>query len=69
MKPTMTHDLVLDALMMALWCRKRGQDVIVHSDQGCQFTSSDWQSLSPLPGRIPFLLVREVLAEHRVRAT
>jgi putative transposase len=42
--PTMTSDLVLQALMAAAWRRKPGPGVMVHSDQGCQFTSSDWQS-------------------------
>lgn len=43
MKPTMARDLVIDALMMALWRRKPSQDVIVHSDQGSQYGSDDWQ--------------------------
>jgi putative transposase len=33
---------VLDALLMALW-RPRPKPVMVHSDQGCQFTGHDWQ--------------------------
>lgn len=41
---TMTSDLVLQALVAAAWRRKPGPGVMVHSDQGCQFTSSDWQS-------------------------
>lgn len=41
---TMTTDLVLQALVAAVWRRKPGPGVLVHSDQGCQFTSSDWQS-------------------------
>ena len=36
-------DLVLDALLMALWRRRPGQAVMVHSDQGSQFTGHDWQ--------------------------
>ena len=42
--PTMTSDLVLQALVAAVWRRKPGPGVMVHSDQGSQFTSSDWQS-------------------------
>ncbi|MDM4772955.1 IS3 family transposase [Solimonas sp. SE-A11] len=42
--PTMTSDLVLQALVAAVWRRKPRPGVLVHSDQGCQFTSSDWQS-------------------------
>jgi putative transposase len=41
---TMTSDLVLQALVAAVWRRKPGPGVMVHSDQGSQFTSSDWQS-------------------------
>ena len=41
---TMTTDLVLQALVAAVWRRKPGPGVLVHSDQGCQFTSGDWQS-------------------------
>ncbi|ALN83103.1 integrase core domain protein [Lysobacter antibioticus] len=43
MKPTMARELVIDALMMALWRRKPSEDVIVHSDQGSQYGSDDWQ--------------------------
>jgi len=42
--PTMTRDLVLQALLAAVWKRKPGHGVLVHSDQGSQFTSGDWQS-------------------------
>ncbi|GEM_PF-3389723 len=42
--PTMTSDLVLQALVAAAWRRKPGRGVMVYSDQGCQFTSSDRQS-------------------------
>ena len=44
MKSRMTKELVLDALLMALWRRNPKQQVIVHSDQGSQYTSYDWQS-------------------------
>jgi len=36
--------LALDALMMALWRRWPKQPVLVHSDQGCQFTGHEWQT-------------------------
>ncbi len=42
MKPTLTRELVLDALLMALWRRQPRQRVIVHSDQGSQYGSDDW---------------------------
>ena len=36
--------LVLDALLMALWRRQPHAPVMVHSDQGCQFTGHEWQA-------------------------
>ena len=36
-------DLVLSALLMAVWRRKPENTVIIHSDQGSQFTSQGWQ--------------------------
>jgi len=44
MKPRMYSDLAIDALLMAVWRRKPKQEVMIHSDQGSQFSSSDWQS-------------------------
>jgi putative transposase len=34
-------DVVLQALLMAVWRRKPKEKVLVHSDQGSQFTSMD----------------------------
>jgi putative transposase len=42
MQPTLARDLVLDALLMAVWRRKPKQPVIMHSDQGSQYGSNDW---------------------------
>jgi len=42
MQPTLARDLVLDALLMAVWRRKPKQPVIMHSDQGSQYGSDDW---------------------------
>jgi putative transposase len=39
----MTTDLALQALLMAIWRRKPAGRVMVHSDQGSQFTSREWQ--------------------------
>ena len=39
MKPSLARELILDALLMALWRRKPTQSVIVHSDQGSQYGS------------------------------
>jgi len=44
MHSRMQTDLVLNALLMALWRRKPKAKVIVHSDQGSQYTSHEWQS-------------------------
>jgi putative transposase len=42
MQPTLARDLVLDALLMAVWRRKPKELVIMHSDQGSQYGSDDW---------------------------
>ena len=44
MKPRMCSDLAIDALLMAVWRRKPKQEVMIHSDQGSQYSSSDWRS-------------------------
>lgn len=43
-QPRMTTDLVLQALLAAVWRRKPKTRVMIHSDQGSQFTSREWQS-------------------------
>ncbi len=42
MKSRITKELVLDALLMPIWRRSPSQKVLVHSDQGSQYTSHDW---------------------------
>ena len=42
MKPTMATEIVLDALLMAVWRRKPKHSIIIHSDQGSQFSSDDF---------------------------
>ena len=44
MQNRQTTDLVLQALLMAVWRRKPKGKVLIHSDQGSQFTSIDWAS-------------------------
>lgn len=44
MQSRQTTDVVLQALLMALWRRKPQNKVLIHSDQDCQFTSMDWAS-------------------------
>jgi len=43
-RPTQHTDLVLQALLAAVWRRKPKPGLLLHSDQGCQFTSEEWQS-------------------------
>lgn len=44
MNQCMATALVLDALLMAVWSRKPSERVLIHSDQGSQYTSGEWQS-------------------------
>lgn len=44
MQNRQTTDLVLQALLMCVWRRKPKSKVLIHSDQGSQFTSIDWNS-------------------------
>jgi putative transposase len=41
---TLHTDGVLQALLAAVWRRKPMPGLVVHSDQGVQYTSGDWQS-------------------------
>lgn len=43
MKATLSRELALDALLMAVWRRNPRQRVIVHSDQGSQYGSDDFK--------------------------
>jgi len=42
MQSRQTTDVVLQALLMAVWRRKPKTRVLIHSDQGSQFTSMGW---------------------------
>jgi putative transposase len=44
MRPSLHTDLVLAALLGAVWRRKPPPGLVLHSDQGCQYTSDEWQS-------------------------
>jgi putative transposase len=44
MQSRIKKELVLNALLMAVWRRKPSAKVTVHSDQGSQYTSYDWQA-------------------------
>ncbi|HHN6366879.1 TPA: IS3 family transposase [Escherichia coli] len=53
MKPTLSRELALDALMMAVWRRKPDGEVIVHSDQGSQYGSDNWQRFCRANNLVP----------------
>lgn len=50
MQSRITKELVLNALLMAVWRRNPKREVVVHSDQGSQYTSYDWQEFLKLHG-------------------
>ena len=43
MSPRQDRQLVVQAVLMALWQRPARAPVILHSDRGCQFTSEEYQ--------------------------
>jgi putative transposase len=45
MSTTMTAQMVMDALVMAIWRRGRPNALLHHSDQGSQYTSEQFQRL------------------------
>ena len=53
MKPALMRELVLDAMLMAVWRRRPKQPVIVHSDQGSQYGSDDAVRFCKDHGLIP----------------
>ena len=53
MKSTLAKEIVLDALLMAVWRRKPEQNVIIHSDQESQFSSDEWNRFCQTHGLIP----------------
>jgi len=55
MKPALARELALDALLTALTRRTPKAPVIVHSDQGSQYGSDDWQR---------FLSIAHPASEH-----
>ena len=42
MQSRQTTDLVVQAMLMAVWRRKSSKKVLIHSDQRSQLTSIDW---------------------------
>lgn len=41
-KPTLEQDLILDAVLMAVW-RRHPKKTLIHSDQGSQYSSNAWR--------------------------
>jgi putative transposase len=50
MSAQMTAQLVIDALLMAIWRRGKPIELLHHSDQGSQYTSEDFQRLLAAQG-------------------
>jgi putative transposase len=50
MHSRITKELALNALLMAVWRRNPAGKVTVHSDQGSQYTSHDWQEFLTIHG-------------------
>jgi len=44
MQSRIDRELVISALLMAIWRRQPEGKVLLYSDQGSQFTSDDWRS-------------------------
>jgi putative transposase len=44
MRSRIDGELAINALLMAVWRRNPSSPVIVHSDQGSQYSSHDWQA-------------------------
>jgi putative transposase len=53
MQPRIDRELALSALLMAVWRRRPANEVMVHSDQGSQFASYDWQDFLKEHGLVP----------------
>jgi putative transposase len=50
MNANMGTQLVIDALVMAIWRRRRPTQLLHHSDQGSQYTAEDFQRLLAAQG-------------------
>ena len=53
MDKNIDRDLVINALLMAVWARQPTQRVLVHSDQGSQYGSSDYLAFMKANNREP----------------
>lgn len=66
MQSTMHADLVLRALMMAVWRRKPPAELLVHSGQGTQFTGHDWQDFLKAHGLVSSMSRRHTCHDNAV---
>lgn len=53
MKSTLAKEIALDSLLMAIWRRAPINEVIIHSDQGSQFGSDEWNRFCAAHKLIP----------------
>jgi putative transposase len=53
MQASLARDLVLDAILMAVWRRKPEPGLFIHSDQGAQYGSDDWHRFCRAHGLKP----------------
>jgi putative transposase len=52
MSSRIDRDLAMNALLMAVWRRQPTDEVMVHSDQGSQFSSYDWRDFLTAHGLV-----------------
>ncbi len=52
MSSRIDRDLAMNALLMAVWRRQPIDEVMVHSDQGSQFSSYDWRDFLAVHGLV-----------------
>lgn len=52
MEPTLSRELAMKALRMAISVRQPESGLVSHTDQGCQYASNDYQNLQTLHGII-----------------
>ena len=53
MQLNMSKDIVIKALLMAIWCRNPKHEVIVHSDQDSQYASCDYREFLTANNLVP----------------
>ena len=53
MKPTLAKEIVLDALLVDVWRRQPKRAVLIHSDQGSQYSRDEWNQFCQTHGLFP----------------